>query len=286
MDQRITDLYDAYQHRRIDRRDFLRKLFVLVGSAAAADSIFNLLDNKGVSAEMIPSDDARLTAGMIKYQGATGEVAAYFSRPKGTGKLPGVVVIHENRGLNAHIKDVTRRVALEGFLALAPDALSPKGGTPPGQDQAIAMIKELDPKATLGNFLAAVKYLANKPESTGKVGVMGFCWGGGMSNQVAANSPELVAAVPYYGMQPAAEDVPRIKASLLLHYAGDDQRINQGIPAFEAALKKAGVDYKLYMYEGAEHAFNNDTNEQRYNPAAAKLAWERTMAFLKEKLKT
>ena len=285
MDQRIKDLYDAYQRRRIGRRDFLRKLFVLVGSAAAADTIFNLLENKGVSAEMIPADDARLTAEMIKYPGATGEVSAYFAKPKGNEKLPGVVVIHENRGLNDHIKDVTRRVALEGFLALAPDALSPKGGTPPVQEQAIAMIGELDPKSTLGNFLAAVKYLAHLPESTGKVGVMGFCWGGGMSNQVAVNSPDLVAAAPYYGMQPAAEDVPKIKASLLLHYAGDDERIDKGIPAYEAALKKAGVDYQLYMYEGAQHAFNNDTNAERYNPAAAKLSWERTMAFLKAKLK-
>jgi carboxymethylenebutenolidase len=286
MDQRIQELYDDYRSRRIGRRDFLGKLAVLAGSVVAADWIFDLLENKGVRAEMIPADDARLTAEMIDYQGETGPVAAYFSRPKGNEKLPGVVVIHENRGLNAHIKDVTRRVALEGFLALAPDALSPKGGTPPVQEQAIAMIGELDPKTTRGNFLAAVEYLANMPESTGKVGVMGFCWGGGMSNQLAVNSPELAAAVPYYGMPPDTKDVPKIKASLLLHYAGDDERINKGIPEYEAALKKAGVEYELYTYDGAQHAFNNDTNGERYNPEAAKLAWERTLTFLKAKLKT
>jgi len=195
-------------------------------------------------------------------------------------------VVHENRGLNPHIEDVTRRVAIEGFLVLAPDALSPSGGTPPDEQKAIEMIGKLDMRSTVGNFVAAVKFLKTHPLSTGKVGVVGFCWGGAMANQVAVNSPDVMAAVPYYGRQPASEDVPKIKAALLLHYAGNDEGINKGIAAYEEALKKASIDYQLYMYEGAAHAFNNDTNAPRYNKAAADLAWGRTIAFFKEKLKT
>lgn len=285
MDERILDLYADYGRGSVNRRDFLLKLVVIAGSAAAADRIFAKLENRAAHAEIIPENDARLSAEMITYPGKTGDVAAYFARPKGDEKLPGVVVIHENRGLNAHIKDVARRTAVEGFLALAPDALSPKGGTPEDQDKARTMIGELDPQDTLGDFLAAVKYLATLPESTGKVGVMGFCWGGGMANQVAVNSTELAAAVPYYGRQAAAEDVPKIKASLLLHYAELDERINKGIPEFEEALKKANIDYKMYMYKGAEHAFNNNTSPERYNKDASELAWRRTIDFLKEKLK-
>ena len=206
--------------------------------------------------------------------------------PKGDAKLPGAIVIHENRGLNPHTKDVARRVALEGFLALAPDALSPLGGTPEDADEARTLIGKLDSQTTIKNSLAAVQYLKTHPQSTGKVGCMGFCWGGGMTNQVAVNSPDLAAAVPFYGRQPAPEDVPKIKASLLLHYAGLDERINAGIPEFEAALKEASVNYKIFMYEGANHAFFNDTNADRYHKEAAQLAWERTIAFLKEKLKT
>jgi len=212
-------------------------------------------------------------------------VRAYLARPKGDAKLPGVVVIHENRGLNPHIEDVNRRVAVEGFLAVAPDALSPVGGTPKDQDKARSLFKKLDKASTVKNFTAAVTYLKTHPLSTGKVGVVGFCWGGTMANQVAVNSPDVVAAVPFYGIQPASEDVPKIEASMLLHYAGLDKRINKGIPAFEAALKVASVDYKLYMYEGAKHAFNNDTRAQRYHKEAAQLAWQRTIMFLKEKLK-
>ncbi len=208
-----------------------------------------------------------------------------MARPKGDEKLPGVVVIHENRGLNPHIEDVTRRVALEGFLAVAPDALTPLGGTPEDPDKAPPLIQKLDSQSTIQNYVAAVRYLKTHPGSTGKVGAVGFCWGGAMANQVAVNSPDLSAAVPYYGRQPASEDVPKIKAPLLLHYAGLDEGINKGIPAYEAALKKASVDYKIYMYEGAQHAFNNDTNPARYNKEAAQLAWQRTISFLKEKLK-
>jgi carboxymethylenebutenolidase len=194
-------------------------------------------------------------------------------------------VIHENRALQPHIKDVTRRVAAEGFVALAPDALSPLGGTPEDEDQARSQMRELDPAATVKDFCAAVEYLKTEPLSTGAVGCTGFCWGGGMTNQVAVHRPDLLAAVPYYGRQPDVEDVPKIKASVLAHYAGLDERINAGIPAFEKALEDAGVEHEIHIYEGAQHAFNNDTSA-RYHPEAARLAWERTIAFLKEKLKT
>ncbi len=194
-------------------------------------------------------------------------------------------MVHQNKGLEPYIEDVTRRVALEGFLAIGPDALSPLGGTPKDSSKAPGLIRKLDSEQTLQNYLAAVRYLKTHPASTGKVGVIGFCWGGGIANQVAVNSPDLSAAVPFYGSQPAAEDVPKIKASLLLHYAGIDERINKGIPAFEAALKKASVDYKIYMYEGVKHVFHDDTRADRYNKEAAQLAWQRTISFLKEKLK-
>ncbi len=233
----------------------------------------------------VPEEDPRLYVENIKYPGETGDVLAHFARPKGSEKLPGVIVIHENRGLNPHTEEVARRVALEGFLAVAPNALSPLGGTPDDDDEARSLMRELDGQETTKNFVAAVEYLKTHPQSTGKVGVTGFCWGGGVTNQIAVNSPDVQAAVPFYGRQPASEDVPKIKASLLMHYAGDDERINVGIPAFEAALKEASVDYKIHMYEGAGHAFFNDTGS-RYHEEAARLAWERTIAFFKDKLKT
>ncbi len=236
-------------------------------------------------AQVVPKEDPRLYVENIKYPGETGDVLAHFARPKGDEKLPGVIVIHENRGLNPHTEDVARRVALEGFLAIAPNALSPLGGTPEDVNEARALMRKLDRESTLKNYLAAVKYLKTHPQSTGKVGCTGFCWGGGVTNQVAVNSPDLKAAVPFYGRQPASEDVPKIKASLLLQYAGLDERINKGIPEFEAALKEASVDYKIFIYEGAGHAFFNDTSS-RYHEEAAKLAWGRTIAFFKQKLKT
>jgi carboxymethylenebutenolidase len=285
MRQEIMELYEKYSSGLLDRREFLKRLAMAAGCTAAANALLPLLERNAASAQVVAKDDARLIAESIKYPGETGEVRAYFVRPKGNAKLPGVLVIHENRGLNAHIEDVARRVALEGFLAMAPDALSPLGGTPEDSEKAPALIGQLDKEKTIKNYLAAVKYLKTNPLSTGKVGVVGFCWGGAMTNQVAVHSPDVVAAVPYYGAAPAPEDVPKIKASLLLHYAGLDERINSGIPAFEAALKKASVDYKIYMYEGAQHAFNTDTAPSRYNKEAAQLAWQRTIAFLKEKLK-
>lgn len=233
----------------------------------------------------VPKDDPLLHVVDITYPGETGDVFAHFARPKGDKKLPGVIVIHENRGLNPHTEDVTRRVALEGFLAMAPNALSPFGGTPDDVDEARSLMRELDSQATIKNFVAAVEYLKTHPQSTGQVGVTGFCWGGGVTNQVAVNSPDLEAAVSFYGRQPASEDVIKIKASVLIHYAGDDERINEGIPAFEVALKEASVDYEIFMYEGAKHAFFNDTSS-RFHEEASKLAWERTIAFFNEKLKT
>jgi len=238
-----------------------------------------------MSHRVVPKKDPRLHVENIKYLGETGDVKAYFAKPKREGKLPGVVVISEIWGLVDHIKDVARRVALEGFLSIAPDALSPFGGTPDDIDEARSLTQKLDGQSTTKNFLAAVKYLKTNPQSTGKVGVMGFCWGGGMTNQVAVNSLEVKAAVPFYGRQPAPEDVSKIKTSLLIHYASDDERINEGIPAFEAALEEASIDYQMFIYEGAQHGFFNDTRP-RYHEKAAKLAWERTIAFFKEKLKT
>jgi carboxymethylenebutenolidase len=285
MFQKVFDLYDEYAHGLLDRREFLGRLSVLAGSTAAAIALLPLLENNNAKAEIVPKDDPRLYTDHMKYPGATGEVVAYLARPTGDEKIPGVVVIHENRGLVPHIEDVTRRIALEGFLAMAPDALTPLGGTPGDPGKAPSLMQKLDSQSTIQNYLAAVRYLKTNPVSTGKVGAVGFCWGGAMANQVAVHSPDVSAVVPYYGRQPASEDVPKIKASLLLQYAGIDEGINKGIPAYEEALKKASVDYTIYMYEGAQHAFNDDANPARYNKEAAQLAWQRTISFLKEKLK-
>lgn len=286
MDERIGICGDD-RRGLMDRRELLKRAAILAGGTVAAGVWLPMLENNLVCAEIISKHDSRLDTEYLKYPGATGDVRAYSARPKGEiKKIPGVIVIHENRGLNRHIEDVTRRVALEGFLAVAPDALSPFGGTPEDEAKAPTLIGQLDEHTNLKNYLAAVQYLKTHPVTTGKVGVVGFCWGGGVANRLAVNSPDLSATVPYYGRQPASGDVDRIKASLLLHYAGLDEGINKGIPAYEAALKKASIDYRLYMYEGAKHAFNNDTNAARYNKEAAELAWQRTIAFLKEKLKT
>ena len=284
MSPEIKDLYETYARGAMDRREFLGKLAAIAGGTAAAAALLPALERGGAAGQAVPKDDPRLETGYIEYPGATGKVRAYSARPKGAGKLSGVIVIHENRGLNPHTEDIARRVALEGFLAIAPDALSPFGGTPENPDEARPLFQKLDREANIKNFVAAVEYLKTGPQATGKVGCLGFCWGGGTTNQVAANAPDLAAAVPFYGSQPAPEDVPKIKAAMLIHYAGDDERINAGIPAFEEALKKAGVEYKIYMYEGAGHAFMNDTGT-RYQKEAAELAWQRTAAFLKEKLK-
>jgi carboxymethylenebutenolidase len=286
MDPKIIHLYNDYTHGGLDRRDFLRKLTLYAGSTAAALTLVSLLEENDATAAVPLDDDRTIYSDMISYSGETGDILAYLSRPSEEKKYPAVIVIHENRGLQPHIQDVTRRMAKEGFLTLAPDALSPMGGTPEEDpDKARTMIGELDNEKTIKNFVAAVKYLETHPLSTGKVGCTGFCWGGGMTNQVAVNAPALAAAVPYYGKQPSPEQVPLIKASILAHYAENDSFINPGIPAFEEALKKAGIEYKIYIYPGTSHGFNNDTNPERYNAEAAKLAWERTVEFFRLKLK-
>jgi carboxymethylenebutenolidase len=286
MDKKITTLYADYKQGKTSRRDFVRKLAIVAGSTAAAAALIPILDENSIGASSNNLQDPELMTEFIRYQGETGEMRGFLAWPKAGKKFPAVLVIHENRGLQPHIMDVTRRMAKEGFLALAPDALTPLGGTPENdQAKAVSMIGQLDTDKTIKNFVAAVKYLKTNPLSTGKVGCTGFCWGGGMTNQVAVNSPDLDAAVPYYGKQPAADQVAKIRAPLMAHYAGDDSFINPGIPAFEEALKKEKKEYQIFMYEGAQHAFNNDSNPERYNEKAAKLAWSRTIAFFKEKLK-
>jgi len=283
MDEKIATLYADYKQGRINRRDFFRKLALVAGSSAAAAALIPQMEkNNSFSTQSDPD----LNTKSITYPGESGEIKAFMAWPKTGNKFPAVLIIHENRGLQPHIMDVTRRMAKEGFLSLAPDALSPLGGTPENDlDKAVKMIGQLDADKTIKNMVAAVKYLKTNPLSTGKVGCTGFCWGGGMTNQVAVNSPDLNAAVPYYGKQPTDEQVANIKAPIMAHYAGDDSFINPGIPAFEEALKKNHIEYQIFMYEGAKHAFNNDSNPERYNEKAAKLAWSRTIAFFKEKLK-
>jgi carboxymethylenebutenolidase len=286
MNRRVIELYDQYTHGGLDRRSFLGRLARLAGSAAAAAALLPFLENRYAEAATIAPDDPSLKTGNGRFDAPDGAVTYYAARPKGRPKRrPAVVVIHENRGLNAHIEDVTRRLAAAGFLAIAPDALSASGGTPKDEDEARKRIGELDPEVTLGAYVAAVKHAAKHDHSTGKVGCVGFCWGGGMAGRLAANSKELAAAVVFYGMPPAADQAARIHVPMLLHYAGLDKRINDAVPAFEAMLKSAGVRYELHMYDGVGHAFNNDTNAARYNAAAAALAWQRTLDFLTRELR-
>jgi len=284
MDPRIIELYDEYTHAPLDRRVFLERLTKLTGSAAAALALVPLLEAGPAHAAIVPADDPRLETSRISYPGVTGEIKGYLARPKGASKLGAVIVIHENRGLTAHIQDVTRRIALEGFLTLGVDMLSPLGGTPANEDMAREMFGKLDAGQTVQNLVAAVTFLGKHAQGNGKVGAVGFCWGGGMVGELAVHSPDLDAGVVYYGRQPAAADVPKIQAPLLLHYGGLDTRINAGIPAFEEALKNAGKKYTLHVYEGANHAFNNDTSEARYHKPTADLAWSRTVAFFKKHL--
>jgi len=285
MGKKITNLYNDYKQGHTNRRDFIRKLAMFAGSTAAALALIPVLEENGLNASAVIQNNPDLITEFIKYPGVTGDMRAYLARPVTGKKFPAVIVIHENKGLVPHIQDVTRRMAKEGFLALAPDALSPVGGTPEDISNVGSMFRELNDEETTKNFVAAVKYLKTHPLSTGKVGCTGFCWGGSRTNQVAVNAPDLDAAVPYYGGQPTTEDVAKIKAPIMAHYGGTDARINAGIPAFEEALEKNNIEYQFFVYEGAAHAFNNDTNPDRYHEQAAKLAWSRTIAFFKEKLK-
>ncbi len=285
MKQEIIILYDEYTHAPLPRRVFLRRLAQLAGGSAAAAALLPLLEANYAQAQQVPADDARLHTERIEYRGASGPVRGYLAKPReAAGRLPAVVVIHENRGLNPHIEDVARRLGVAGFLALAPDALSPLGGTPADEDKARDLIGQLNLVQTRQNYEAAVTYLAGRPDCTGKVGCVGFCWGGSIVNQVAVHSATLAAAVAFYGQAPKAEDVPQIHARLLLHYAGLDSRINAGVPGYEAALKAAGKRYEMHRYEGVNHGFHNDTAGVRYDRAAAQLAWSRTLTFLRETL--
>jgi carboxymethylenebutenolidase len=277
--QPIIDLYDSFTHGRISRRSFLDRLAALAGGGAAATAMLAALKNNYALAETVPADDSRLHAQKVEI----GVVSGYLAKPASGEKFPTVIVIHENRGLNAHIEDVTRRLAVAGFMAYAPDLLSSAGGTPSDEDKAREMIGALQAPDVVADLKSIRANLAGRPDSNGKVGVIGFCWGGGFANALAVADPDLKAAVAYYGRQPKAADVPSIKAPLLLHYAGLDQVINAGIPDYEKALKADGKSYQLYIYANANHAFNNDTGP-RYDKAAADLAWSRTLDFLKQNL--
>ena len=284
MDQRIIDLYDSFTHGFINRREFMDRLGVLAGSTAAATAILPLLQNDYAMAQIVPENDARLVAETASFDAPGGKVSGYLVRLKEKGKRPAVLVIHENRGLNPHIKDVTRRLAVEGFLAYGIDLLSTSGGTPTDEDKGRDMIGKLNLDETEKQAAAAVTFLEKHPESAGKVGAVGFCWGGAIINRLAAASPELDAAVAYYGRQIPADRVPSIQAPLLLHYAENDQGVNAGIAAYEAALKQNNKKFTMHTYPGTQHAFNTDTAPARYNKEQADIAWGRTIAFFKENL--
>jgi carboxymethylenebutenolidase len=277
MDQRIINLYDEFTHKPLSRNKFIKKLILLTGSTAAAMAVLPLIEVNYANAAVTSQED--LITETISYTGVPNNMQAYVARPKEEKKYPAIVVIHENRGLNAHIEDVTRRAAKAGYLAIAPNALSALGTLPATEDEARTKFQELKPENNLQNFINAFTYLSTRKDYNGKVACIGFCWGGGMANNLAVNISSLKAAVAFYGRQPVVADVSKIKAAVQLHYGSLDERLNAGIAAYEEALKKNNVRYELYMYEGANHAFHNDTAPTRYNEAAAKLAWQRSIDF-------
>jgi carboxymethylenebutenolidase len=284
VDQKIIELYDDFTHRHLDRRLFLEQVTKLVGSSALALTMMAALRSDYARAATIPVDDPRLTTQAVSMPGGSA-VKGYLARPKGDAKLPGIVVIHQNRGLNPHIEDVTRRVALEGYVAVGVDCMSVLGGTPKDEDQAMKEFTQLKPDQAVGELLQAVAYLKSRPDVAGKIGAIGFCWGGSMINRLAeAAGPDLNAAVAFYGSAPPLDQVPKIKAALLLNYAGLDTRVNATKPGYEDALKAAHVDYTAYVYPDANHAFFDDTSE-RYRADDAKLAWQRAKAFFAQHLK-
>lgn len=285
-DQELLNLFDKYVHGDIDRRGFLERATRYAVGGMSASMLLDALTPRFAQAQQIPKDDKRLKASMVEFSSprGTGKMRGYLVRPAAaSGKLPGVLVVHENRGLNPHIEDIARRIALEGFMAFAPDALTSLGGYPGDEDKARELFAKLDPEKAREDFVAAVEWLKSRPDSTGKIGVVGFCWGGGIANMLATRLPDLAAAVPFYGVQPKAENVPRIKAPLLIHYAEHDDRINDGAVPYEAALKANHVRYQMFTYPGTQHGFNNDTTP-RYDKDAAQLAWQRTIEFLKKNL--
>jgi len=283
MDQQIINLYDEYTHKPLSRSEFLKRLAILAGGTAAAMTILPMLEVNYANAATTSSEE--LFTERIVYPGINGDMQAYVARPKENKPYATVVVIHENRGLNAHIEDVTRRAAKAGYLAIAPNALSSLGGTPENEDEARTKFQQLKAEDSLQNFIKVFDYLGKRKDSNGKFGCVGFCWGGAMANSLAVNVPSLKAAVPFYGRQPAAEDVSKIKAAIQMHYGGLDERVNAGIPAYEESLKKNNISYEVHIYEGANHAFHNDTAPTRYNKDAAELAWQRTLDFFAKHLK-
>ena len=285
-DQGLLDLFDEYVHGDIDRRRFLERAAKFAVGGMTAVMLLEALAPRFAEAEQISKSDRRLQASVVEFPSPQGQgtMRGYLVRPAGvTGRLPGVLVVHENRGLNPHIEDIARRIALEGFMAFAPDALAPVGGYPGDEDQARELFAKLDAAKVREDFVAAAGYLRSRTDCTGKIAVVGFCFGGGIANLLATRLPDLAAAVPFYGAQPNGEDVARIKAPLLIHYAEHDDRINAGIAAYEAALKTNHVSFQMFTYPGTQHGFNNDTTP-RYDQAAAQLAWQRTIAFLKKNL--
>jgi carboxymethylenebutenolidase len=283
MDQKIITLFDEYTHRPLSRIVFLKKLINITGSASAALAVLPLLEVNYANAQTVPEGENVFTE-RVTYSGQGGEMKAYLARPKKKKKYPVVIVIHENRGLNPHIEDVTRRLGLEGFLAIAPDALSLVGGTPTDPDKAREMFGKLDPATNLSNFIKAFEYAQSRKDGSDHFGCIGFCWGGALANQLAVNLPTLKVAIPFYGRQPEVADVPKIKAFVQCHYGEMDERINAGIPAYEEALKKASIRHEIFIYPGAQHAFHNDTAPTRYHEPSAKLAWSRAIALLKREL--
>jgi len=285
--QEVFDLYDDYAHNRIDRRDFIQKLSAYAGGGITVASLMSFLMPNYKTAIQVQPDDSRLKSEYVNYQSSNGArtIKALLSKPVNSKKkLGGIVVVHENRGLNPHIEDVARRAALAGFISIAPDMLTPLGGYPGNDDQGRELQSKRDRNEMLEDFIAAYNYLKGLRECNGKVGVVGFCFGGWIANMMAVQVPDLSAAVPFYGGQPAATDVPKIKAPLLLHFGELDTRVNEGWPAYEAALKENKKKYTAYIYPGANHGFHNDTTP-RYDKAAAELAWKRTIEFFTQKLK-
>lgn len=286
-DQELLILFDAYVHGTIDRRGFLVGAQKFATASMTAGALLAALSPNFAMGQQIPTDDKRLSTATLSYPSTagTGTVKGYLAKPANmTGKLPGVLVVHENRGLNPHIEDITRRIALEGYIAFAPDALTPLGGYPGDEDKARTLFATLDQKKATEDFVAGAMFLKGQADCTGKVGVVGFCYGGGMAHTLATRLPELNAVVPFYGNHPAPEDAAKVKAPLI-HFAAVDERINAAWPGYEAALKAAGAKYTAHQYAGTQHGFNNDTTP-RYDATAAKLAWDRTMAFFAQSLKT
>ncbi len=285
-DQELLILFDAYVHGDLDRRGFLDRASKFAVGGMTAAGLLAALSPNFAAAQMVPKDDARLKTEVVDVPSPSGygTIRAYVAKPaNATGKLPSVLVVHENRGLNPHIEDITSRIALDGYLTLAPDALTPLGGYPGDEDKARALFATLDQTRTRQDMLAAAATLKARADSNGRVGVVGFCYGGGIAHMLSTQLPDLAAAVPYYGNHPPVEDAAKVKAPLLIHFAAVDERINAAWPAYEAALKAAGARYTAHLYPGTQHGFNNDTTP-RFDAAAAKLSWDRTMAFFKERL--